>query len=69
MDDATLPHLSLEDRVAHLEKEISDLREIVGLRSQIKDWRRAVGMIPDNEKSRSAAQLGREWRERASGEE
>ena len=52
-----------------LEKEFSELRaEVIGLRSQTKDWRRTVGMIPDDETSRSAARLGREWRQRASEE-
>ena len=64
MADAAQTNLSIEERFAHLEKEFSDLREeVVGLRSQTKDWRRTVGMIPDDETSRSAAQRGREWRE------
>ena len=69
MADATHSNLSIEERFAHLEKEFSDLRaEVVGLRSLTKDWRRTVGMIPDDETSRSAARLGREWRQGASEE-
>ena len=70
MADAAQTNLSIEERFAHLEKEFSDLREeVVGLRSQTKDWRRTVGMIPDDETSRGAARLGREWRQGASEED
>lgn len=34
-----------------------------------KDWRSTVGMMPDDEVSRSAERLGRDWREAACREE
>jgi len=35
------------------------------LSSKEKDWRLTVGMFPDDEMSREAESLGREWREQA----
>jgi hypothetical protein len=64
MADATQSNLPIEERFAQLEKQFTELRaEVLGLRPQAKDWRRTVGMMPDDEISRSAAQLGREWRQ------
>jgi len=39
--------------------------EVLGLKLRAKSWRQTVGMIPDDELSRNAEKLGREWRERA----
>ncbi len=69
MADVTQPDLPIEERFARLEKQFSELRaQVLGLQSPPKDWRRTVGMMPDDEMSRSAARLGREWRERANEE-
>jgi hypothetical protein len=69
MADATQSNLPIEERFAQLEKQFSELRaEVLGLRPRTKDWRRTVGMMPDDEISRSAAQLGREWRQHANEE-
>jgi hypothetical protein len=66
MSNASQPNPSIEERFARLEEQFHALRaEVLGLRSQSKDWRRAVGTMPDDEISRSAEQFGREWRKRA----
>ena len=69
MADVTQTTPSIEERFAQLEKQFAELRAgVLGLQPRAKDWRRTVGMMPDDEMSRSAARLGREWRDRA-GEE
>ena len=69
MPDATQSTPSIEERFAQLEKQFAELRaEVLGLQPRAKDWRRTVGMMPDDEYSRSAARLGREWREQANKE-
>jgi len=65
MSNASQSSPSIEERFARLEEQFHALRtEVLGLRPQTKDWRRAVGVMPDDEISRSAQQLGREWRQR-----
>lgn len=60
---------SVEQRLAELENQFAEMRDrVLGLKSPGKDWRRTVGMMPDDESSRSAARLGREWREQANKE-
>ena len=57
---------SIEERFIQLEKQFSELRaEVLGLQPRAKDWQRTIGMMPDDEISRSAAGLGREWRDQA----
>ena len=69
MADVTDSTLSIEERFIRLEKQFSELRaEVLGLQPRTKDWRRTVGMMPDDEMSRSAARLGREWRDQANEE-
>ncbi|MEI6818528.1 MAG: hypothetical protein WCL19_02890 [Verrucomicrobiota bacterium] len=58
---------SVEDRLKRIEREFEELKHEV-LRPRAKEWRRTVGMIPDDEVSRSAEKLGREWREQANKE-
>jgi hypothetical protein len=38
---------------------------VLGLKPRAKAWRQTVGMIPDDELSRSAEKLGRKWRDKA----
>ena len=58
---------TLEQRVEELEKKVGQLSaEVLGLRTGEKDWRRTVGSIPDNELTREAERLGREYRQQAS---
>ena len=53
----------LAERLAELERQFTELRdEVLGLKAVKKDWRSTVGMIPDDEISRSAFRLGAEWR-------
>jgi hypothetical protein len=54
---------TVEDRLANLEKRFADLRaQVPNLTPEKKDWRATVGMMPDDEISRGADRLGREWR-------
>jgi len=54
----------LEKRVEYLEKEFSELRaQVLVSRQRKKDWRGTIGMLEDDEMTREAARLGREYRE------
>jgi hypothetical protein len=60
-----LPVMSqtLEKRVEDLEQKVAELSaEVLQLRPTKKDWRRTIGCIPDDEITREAARLGREYR-------
>lgn len=60
---------TLEQRMASIEREFDALkRQVLRLNPRSKDWRNTVGMMPDDELSRSAERLGREWREQANHE-
>ena len=57
---------SVEERLTRIEREFGELKhEVLGLKPRAKGWRQTVGAIPDDELSRSAGKLGREWREQA----
>lgn len=57
---------SVEQRLTRIEREFDELKhEVLGLKPRAKGWRQTVGAIPDDELSRSAEKLGREWREQA----
>jgi len=54
---------TLEKRVEELERKLAESsEEILQLRPLKKDWRRTVGCMPDDEITREAARLGREYR-------
>lgn len=60
---------TMEERVADLEKQFAALEaRVLNLAPKTKDWRTTVGMMPDDEISRSGERLGREWREQANRE-
>ena len=60
---------TVEDRLADLEKRFVDLRaQVLNLSPEKKDWRATEGMMPDDEISRGADRLGREWREETNKE-
>jgi hypothetical protein len=62
--------LALEQRVQELERRVAELSaQILGLRPQTKDWRRTVGTIPDDDLSREAERLGREYRQQQTYEQ
>jgi len=55
---------TLEKRVEYLENEFSELRvQILNLRQRKKDWRSTVGTLEDDEITRDAERLGREYRQ------
>jgi len=54
---------TLEDRVDELEKKIAELSAVVGGKPRKKDWLGTVGTWPDDEVSREAERLGREYRD------
>lgn len=57
---------TVEERLSRIEREFDELKHgVLGLKSRAKAWSLTVGMIPDDELSRSAEKLGREWREQA----
>jgi hypothetical protein len=57
---------TVEKRLTRIEREFEELKhEVLGLKPRAKSWRQTVGMISDDELSRNAEKLGREWRERA----
>jgi hypothetical protein len=54
---------TVEERLTRIEREFDALKhDVLGLKPHAKSWRHTVGMIPDDEVSRSAEKLGREWR-------
>ncbi len=59
---------TIEERLARIEREFDELKHQLHGVPHIKDWRKVVGMIPDDELSRSAERLGREWRVQANRE-
>jgi hypothetical protein len=55
---------TLEQRVEELEHKLAELSaQILDLRPRRKDWRRTVGSLDDDEMTRNAERLGREYRE------
>jgi hypothetical protein len=57
---------TVEERLTRIEREFDELKhQVLGLKPRPKSWRQTVGAIPDDELSRSAEKLGREWREQA----
>ena len=57
---------TVEEHLTRIEREFDELmHEDLGLKPRAKSWRQTVGMIPDDELSRNAEKLGREWREQA----
>ena len=56
---------SLEKRLEALEREFAMLRDqVLGLKPIKKDWRAAVGIVPDDDLTRSAYRRGAAWRKR-----
>lgn len=54
---------TLENRVAHLEQTLAQLTaKVLQLTPVKKGWQNTLGMLPDDELSREAEQLGREYR-------
>ena len=57
---------TVEERLNRIEREFDELKhEVLGPKPRAKSWRQTVGAIPDEELSRGAEKLGREWREQA----
>jgi hypothetical protein len=57
---------TVEERLTRIEHDFDELKQVVlGLKPRAKAWRQTVGMIPDDELSRSAEKLGRKWRDKA----
>jgi hypothetical protein len=55
---------TLEKRVEHLEKEFSEMRaEVLDTKQRKKDWRSTVGILEDDEITREAERLGRDYRQ------
>lgn len=55
--------------MSRIEQEFDELkRQVLGNKPLAKDWHRIVGKMPDDEITRSAERLGREWREQANKE-
>ena len=64
MSQAIQDIATLQGRLDELEKEFMELRNrVIGIKPVKKDWRRTVGMMPDDELSREAQRLGAEWRD------
>ena len=46
-----------------IEKRVAELGAIVGIGPRRKDWLATVGTLPDDDLSREAERLGREYRD------
>jgi hypothetical protein len=56
--------LTLEKRVEELEKKVAELSaQVLGLQPREKDWLGTFGSLPDDELTREAQRLGREYRQ------
>ena len=54
---------SIEKRVDELEKKVADLSAtVLRLTPQKKDWKSTIGMLREDELSKEADRLGREYR-------
>lgn len=54
---------TIEKRLNDLEKQVVELTaKVLRLTPPVKDWRRTVGMLVDDELSREVDRLGAEWR-------
>ena len=54
---------TIEKRLNDLEKQVVELTaKVLRLTPHVKDWRRTVGMLVDDELSREVDRLGAEWR-------
>lgn len=63
---ADMKATTVEERLSRIEREFDELKhEVLGLKPRAKSWHQTVGAIPDDELSRSAEKLGREWRDQA----
>ncbi len=57
--------LSVEKRLETLEREFAMLRDqVLGLKPLTKDWRATIGILPDDDLTRSALRRGAAWRKR-----
>ncbi|MBI2927057.1 MAG: transferase hexapeptide repeat containing protein [Verrucomicrobia bacterium] len=55
---------TLEQRVEELEKKVAELSaQVLGLQPREKDWLSTFGSMPDDELTREAERLGREYRQ------
>ena len=60
---------TIEERMTRIEREFDALKhQVLDTKPPLKDWRSTVGAMPDDELSRSAERLGKEWREQANKE-
>ena len=55
--------MTLEERVAVLEKELSELKKALFEKKVEKDWRKTVGMSANDPGFDEMIRLGREYRE------
>ena len=54
---------ALQKRLDEIEKRVAELSAIVGVGPRRKDWLATVGTLPDDELSREAERMGREYRD------
>jgi len=55
--------MTLEQRVTDLEHKVAELSaQILGLKPRAKNWRQTAGSLEEDEATRSAERLGREYR-------
>lgn len=55
---------TLEKCLDEIEKRVAELGAIVGVEPRRKNWLATVGTLPDDDLSREAERMGREYRER-----
>jgi hypothetical protein len=57
----------VKERLSEMERRFDELQsKVLGAGEPVaKDWRATVGGMPDDDLSREAARLGREWREQS----
>jgi len=64
MDYPIFMSQTLEQRIEDLEKRVAELSaQILGLEPRAKDWQSTFQSLPDDELTREAERLGREYRQ------
>jgi hypothetical protein len=55
---------TLEERVAAVEQRLAELTASPPVSADVKDWRRAIGLFPNNALMKEIDAAGQAWRER-----
>ncbi len=58
-----MSEMTLEQRMAALERKVTELEAALANGGRVKDWRRTIGMFTGDEVMKRIDEEGRKWRE------